>query len=72
MKKTFAYKGENKTNLELRAALEVLQTTAAALADGQTEFEIEYEKTATSTTLTLATIQPPPEPAAKKEKAPKQ
>ncbi len=66
MKKTFAYKGEGKTNNELRTALEMLQVTAAALADGRTEFEVEYNKTDSKTVLTLTTI--PPEPPAKKEK----
>jgi hypothetical protein len=55
-----AYKGEEKTNLDLRAITEFVQAFNCSLADGKSEVELEYDKSDTGSVLTITTTKPVP------------
>lgn len=64
MKKTVSFQGEQRTNVELREALELANAVTQSLADGKSEFVLDYEKKDGSSTLSIRTI-------AKRESKPK-
>lgn len=60
MEKLLSYKGEAKTNLELREITEFVQAFGCAIGDGKSEVELTYDKSDTGSVLTITTTKPVP------------
>ena len=56
--KTLSYSGESKTNLDLRAITEFIQSFKCSIADGKTELTLTYDNTESGTVLKIETIPP--------------